>query len=386
MCFSLLTINKLLNPMKYINYLFQIGLLLLLSVQYSFADEKPVTVGIKLSEPWVMYDEKQPIEQRKPTGFSIDLWNAINEKLGRKTEWVYADTVPQMIDMTAAKKVDASISAITVTSAREEKVDFSNSMYELGLQILVPSDNTPNPWLVALEEIAKLFTWPVILIIITLVLVFAHVRWLVDRVGSDEPSFAPTYFKGITDAGWWAWTMFITWDTPQRKGLARVVDLTWFLIGFLCLGILSSVITAALTSQNINGSIKGVKDLMDKKVVAVETDAPIEYLKKIGITPIPVKNLVEGIQKVSNKEADALVHDGPRLVYLANQFNTKAPRKKQVLVLPNSFNPQTYAIAFPQNSELREKVNYALMELREAKGSEESVYEGLRKKWLTNKE
>jgi len=26
------------------------------------------------------------------------------------------------------------------------------------------------------------------------------------------------------------------------------------------------------------------------------------------------------------------------------------------------------------------------MELREAKGSEESVYEGLRKKWLTNKE
>jgi ABC-type amino acid transport substrate-binding protein len=192
--------------------------------------------------------------------------------------------------------------------------------------------------------------------------------------------------QGIIEAGWWAWTMFITWDTPPRKGLARVVDLTWFLIGFLCLGILSSVITAALTSQNINGSIKGIKDLLDKKVVAVETDAPIEYLKKIGITPITVKNLAEGVQKVANKEADALVHDGPRLIYLANQFNTKAPAKQQVLVLPNSFNPQTYAIAFPPNSELREQVNYALMELREAKGSEASAYESLRKKWLADQD
>ena len=128
LCFSLLTINKLLNPMKYINHLFQIGLLLLLSVQYSFADEKPVKVGIKLSEPWVMYDEKQPIEQRKPTGFSIDLWNAINEKLGRKTEWVYADTVMnQVIQMANYPIIDCKYKRTFFNQLHFPKVIFPES-------------------------------------------------------------------------------------------------------------------------------------------------------------------------------------------------------------------------------------------------------------------
>ena len=73
--------------------------------------EETLKVGVKLSEPWVMYDEKLPPEQRQPTGFSIDLWNAIAGELGAKTEWVYFDTMPNLILGAQNKQVDAGISA-----------------------------------------------------------------------------------------------------------------------------------------------------------------------------------------------------------------------------------------------------------------------------------
>lgn len=129
------------------------------------------------------------------------------------------------------------------------------------------------------------------------------------------------------------------------------------------------MITAALTEQNLDNNIQSAKDLLDKRVAAVSSDAPKDYLLKLGINVIPVNNLDEGIQKVLNGEADALVHDGPRLIYLAQQHN-KVPKAKQVNVLPVSFNPQIYGIAFPTNSPWVESVNNSLMKLREAQGNQ----------------
>ncbi|OQX01392.1 MAG: hypothetical protein BWK73_46250 [Thiothrix lacustris] len=341
-------------------------------------------IGIKPSEPWVMYDKNLPPEQRQPKGFSIDLWNAIAQQLGKKTEWVYFDTVPELISATENKVVDAGISAITVTSQRETQVDFSNSMYELGLQIMIPGDSSPNPWLVAIGEIGKLFTWQVLLALLGLIVLFAHVRWLADGAAGkgDVATFASDYRSGIVEALWWALTMFFTWDTQPRRGLARLVDLMWFLMGFLCLGILSSVITAALTAQNISSNIQSVQDLMDKKVAAVATDAPRQFLATLGINAIPVTDLSEGMRKLANKEVDALVHDGPRLVYLAGQYNHNVKPNEQLVVLPASFDPQTYGIAFPTDSQLVEPVNKALMKLREGQAGSESFHQSLRKRWL----
>lgn len=358
--------------------------LLLVQATASVQADETLKVGVKPSEPWVMYDPNMPPEQRQPRGFSIDLWNALAREMGVNTEWVYFDTVPDLIKATQESRVDAGISAITVTSEREQQVDFSNSMYELGLQIMIPADSSPNPWLVAIGEIGKLFTWQVLLALAVMVAIFAHVRWWVDRRFSDgDASFPADYRQGIGEAAWWALTMFITWDTPPRRGLVRVVDLVWFLMGFLCLGILSSVITAALTSQNLNSSINGVRDLLDKRVAAVATDAPKDYLTKLGVNVVPVKDLAEGVRKVASKEVEALVHDGPRLLYLAGQHN-KDTKAGQVMVLPASFNPQIYGIVFPTNSQWVEPVNHALMKLREAQGMNDSVHESLRKQWLPN--
>ena len=338
-------------------------------------------VGIKPSEPWVMYDKTLPEAERQPVGFSIDLWNKIAESLDKKTEWVYHKTTPDVIDSAYDANIDLGIAAITVSSEREKRVDFSNSMYETGLQIMVfTENNNSNPLNILVIELKKLLTWTVLIWLLIMLVVTSHIRLLVDKVSGDN-FFPRGYFKGIYETLWWGITMLVTWETPQSKGLARAIDLSWHLIGLIAMSIMTAVVTAALTSQAIVGSIQSEKDLPGKRVAAVATDTPRKYLDTIGAKVVAVSSLEEGMKLLRAKEVEALVHDGPRLSYLAGKVN-EVEKKNIFFVLPAVFNAQNYGIVFPHDSPLREPINKVLLKLRESNGLEDSFHETLRKKWI----
>jgi len=353
---------------------------LLLFSTLSFSET--LKIGIKPSEPWVMYDQNASEENRKPIGFSIDLWTKIAKELKVDTAWVYYDSTSALIEATTKGEIDAGISAVTITSAREEKIDFSSSMYELGLQVMVDASKSSASVLELMaKEIKKMMNFETTIMFLLFLLVTMHLRWLVDRRDEDSDLFSKNYGRGILDSFWWGITMLITWETPPSKGLARVIDLMWHIVGILAVSILTAIVTSALTAQAIGGSIRSEKDLAGKYVAAVATDAPRRYVEKIGANVIPVKSVAEGIALVRSGKAEALVHDGPRLVYLANKINKKE-KKKILTVAPFTFNPQNYGIVFPTRSDLKERTNRALLKLREANGLEKSFHEQLNKKWL----
>jgi len=347
-----------------------------------YAQSETLKVGIKPSEPWVMYDQNISKDKRKPIGFSIDLWNKIAENLNVKTQWVYYDSTSALIQGAKNGEIDAGISAITITSNREKEIDFSSSMYELGLQVMVDASKSSASVLELMaKEINKMMSLKTILLFLLFLLITIHLRWFVDKRDEKSNLFSKKYSTGIIDSFWWGVTMLITWETPPNKGLARVIDLMWHIVGILAVSILTAIVTSALTAQAIGGSIRSEKDLVGKYVAAVATDAPRRYIEKIGANVIPVKTIEEGIALVRKGKAEALVHDGPRLVYLANKINKKE-KKKVLTVAPFTFNPQNYGIIFPSNSKLKEKVDVTLLKLREANGLEKSFHEKLREKWL----
>jgi len=349
-----------------------------------YGQSETLKIGIKPSEPWVMYDQNISEANRKPIGFSIDLWNKIASELNVKTQWVYFDSVPDLISATKQNSVDASISAVTVTSAREAEIDFSNSMYELGLQVMVDAEKSSASVLELMgKEISKMMTTEAIMMFFLFLFITMHLRWFVDKRDPDSDLFSKNYLRGIVDSFWWGITMLITWETPPSKGLARTIDLMWHIVGILAVSILTAIVTSALTAQAIGGSIRSEKDLVGKYVAAVATDAPREYVEKIGANVVPIKTLEEGIALLRSGKVDALVHDGPRLVYLANQYNNKE-KKKVLNVAPFSFNPQNYGIVFPTRSDLKERVDRALLKLRETNGLEKSFHQKLKEKWLKN--
>jgi ABC-type amino acid transport substrate-binding protein len=344
-------------------------------------EEKVFHVAIKPSEPWVMYDETLPLEQRKPIGFSIDLWQEIAKKIGVKTQWVYTANVPELLESVETGRAEVGISAITIRSDREQLVDFSTSMFELGLQIMVNADEGINaPLQVIADEVGQFITWQNFLLFSLIIFLAINLRWLVDKIDKQEPKLFPdTYWRGINQAFWWSITMLITWEAPRKTGLARTVDLAWHFTGLVAMSVLTGVIAAALTIQAVGGAIKDERDLPGKRVAAVATDAPRDYLERIGARVLPVITLDEGIQMVINGKADALVHDGPRLLYLAEKINQTG---KKVLVLPAVFNEQNYGIVLSNGSRDLEKINLALLKLREPDGLDDSFHEQLKKKWI----
>ncbi len=143
-----------------IKYILPISLLISSLAPFVQADEQTTfRVAIKPSEPWVMYDAKLPPEERKPVGFSIDLWEGIAKEIGVKTQWVYQKNVPDLLSSVQENRADAGIAAITIRSDREKVVDFSTSMFELGLQIMVKDEaNVSYPLTILITEISKFIT------------------------------------------------------------------------------------------------------------------------------------------------------------------------------------------------------------------------------------
>jgi polar amino acid transport system substrate-binding protein len=357
---------------------------IILLFSFSLYATETIKVGIKYTEPWVMYDKNVSEEKRVPRGFSIDLWNAIAQNLGLKTQWLYYNNTTELVNATKNREVNSSIAAITINSNREKTIDFSASMYELGLQVMVNTQNSSSSVLsIMAKEVKKLITTQTILLFILFLLITIHLRWFVDRQDENSNLFPKNYFKGIYESFWWGITMLVTWETPRSKGLARTIDLLWHITGLISLSILTAIVTASLTANAVGGSIKSHKDLAGKYVAAVATDAPRKYLEKLGANVIPVKTLQDGIDLILNGKAEALVHDGPRIVYLANKLN-KEQKKRVVTVFPFQFNPQNYGIIFPTGDKLRERVNQELLKLREPNGINKSYHDELKEKWIKN--
>jgi len=73
------------------------------------------------------------------TGFEIELWEAIAEE----NDWEYEYNTMNFSGIITALqtgRVDGAIAAITITSEREETMDFSHAYYDSGLMLMVRAD------------------------------------------------------------------------------------------------------------------------------------------------------------------------------------------------------------------------------------------------------
>jgi polar amino acid transport system substrate-binding protein len=102
-------------------------------------------VATRIVPPFVFEQEGQL------AGFSIDLWRSIAEQLNLKSEFAVKSNVADLLAATKMGKADMGIAAISITAEREQNFDFSQPIFDSGLQILVPSDsvsNSPSLWTV----------------------------------------------------------------------------------------------------------------------------------------------------------------------------------------------------------------------------------------------
>ncbi|MFT3731072.1 MAG: transporter substrate-binding domain-containing protein [Hyphomicrobium sp.] len=310
------------------------------------------------------------------TGFSIDLWNAVAARLGAKTTFIEMGDVNSLLNSVRTGQADLGISAISITAERDKIFDFSQPMLSAGLQILVrgkSDQGAPNP----LQGFMRLILSPMILVWLgiaaILIVVPAHIVWLLERRQSGGIIPDPRYFPGIFHALWWAaGTLATQADQMPRQWLARAVAILWMFTGVIFVAYYTAQLTAALTVAQIQGDINGPDDLPGKRVATTRGSTAAAFLKEQHARVEEDASIEQAYQALLNGTVDAVVFDAPVLLYFAEHDG-----KGRVQIAGTVFKKEDYGIVFAEGNPLRKRVDEALLELRE-----DGTYERLYQKWF----
>src|SRR5262245_35463066 len=313
------------------------------------------------------------------TGFSIDLWSKIAERMKLKMRYQVAPDVRALLDDVRTGKADLGVAAISVTAARETEFDFSHPILNAGLQIMVrgkgqEADSNPLMDLLGLLFSKTILVW--LGIALLLIIVPAHLVWFLER--NHRGGIVPTekYIPGIFHAMYWAaGTLATQAEQMPRQWLARVLAVLWMFTGVVFVAFYTAQLTATLTVQQIQGTINGPDDLQGKKVATTRGSTAAAQLATLRAQVIEVAGIEDAYQALLNKDAEAVVFDAPILLYYAANEG-----KGRVHMVGAPFRKEDYGIVFQAGNPLRKRVNNTLLALRE-----DGTYQQIYDKWFATK-
>ena len=307
-------------------------------------------------------------------GFSVELWQAIAAQIKATSGFIERGNIKEILASVRASEGDVAIAAISITSQREQEFDFSQPMFESGLQIMVRSDNTGGFSIWQIWDILSSGAMPFLLgLMACLIIVPAHLVWYAERRGASH-FISQKYFPGIWQAAWWSIGAVAGQqpDSPASKW-GRILAALAILVSMVFMSYFQATITSALTIQTLKGDINGPEDLAGRKVGTTTGSTAAIYLKTLDVPPTEFSKITEAFTALENKQLDAVVFDSPVLLYYAA---TKGRNKVQIV--GPMLRKENYGILFPRGSALRKPVNEALLTLRE-----NGTYDALYTKWFS---
>ena len=308
------------------------------------------------------------------SGFSIDLWNSIADRLKAKTDYRIAEDVGALLETVRSGNADLGVSAISITSTREVEFDFSQPILNAGLQIMVRGGDVGSyPLRDLLSHLFSrtLLVW--LAIALLLIVIPAHLVWWFER--RDHEGIIPDdrYYPGIFHAMFWAaGTLATQADRMPRQWVARVIAVLWMFTAVVFVAVYTAQLTATLTVRHIQGTINSTDDLPGRHVGTSRDSTAAAYLRDLKAQVREFEDMDDAYKALLDKQIDAVVFDAPVLLYYAAHAG-----KGRVQVVGQPFHKEDYGIVFPANSLLLRQVNVVLLSLRED-GSYDRIYD----KWF----
>lgn len=305
------------------------------------------------------------------TGFSMDLFAALAERLG----WDYTiDRKDQFGEMLAAARdgeADLAIANISITAEREAVMDFSQPIFEAGLQIMVPADQAATPSLVrALMSRDLLAAIGIAFVALT---GGGMLMWLFER--RAQPYFDRPAHEALFPSFWWALNLVVNGGFEERVPrtlFGRLFGVLLVVSSLFVVSVFVAKITTVMTVDAITGSVNTVNDLYGKRVGTIEGSTAAGFLHRREIDYAGYDGLQPLLAGFEAGDLDAVVFDAPILAYYANHDG-----KKTATMVGPVFLRENYGIVFPTGSPLTEDANQALLALRE-----DGTYDTIYRKWF----
>ena len=330
------------------------------------ADQSVVTVDTHGEAPFIT------TVNGVKSGFTIDILNEITARRGWTLQYGTDGTVDAEV---AGGRADAAVGAIGITSDRAKTFDFSQPLFNGGLQIMVPnSDNQRSlPGLAEFVDVLlsqTMLVW--LLAALAIALIPAHITWLVER-RHDDSMVARTYFPGILQALGWSLGMLATQpDNFPKHWASRTLGLAMAFVSIIFVSIFTATLTANLTVDKINSQITSPSDLLGKSVCTLGASTAADYLKKIGVEFTAAPSIADCYSGLRQSNFEAVVFDAPALSYYLSRDGAGTAQ-----LVGQVFEREDYGIAFRRGSDVRRQLDEALLGMRE-----DGTYDLIRQKWF----
>jgi polar amino acid transport system substrate-binding protein len=317
--------------------------------------------------------ERRPFAMRagnRIVGFSIDLWEEVAKDLKFETEFVMSEQFSEMLGLVKRREVDAAIANITITSAREREMDFTQPMFDSGIQVLVRDEEGP------VGLVGALFNWEMLGLVVfagVILFVIANLMWVFER--RDQPYFQYPYKEGIWRSFWWALNVMVNGGFEERVPQTRRGRVFAVLLVIASLFLVSAFvakITAALTISELKSQIQSYRDLFNRRVGTTVGSTSASFLDLHSVPYRRFTNIDNVFKAIELGELDAVVHDAPVLAYYANTQG-----KGVVRLVGAVLRPEKYGIALQQGSRYREPLDRVLLAMRE-----DGRYDEIYRRWF----
>ncbi len=329
----------------------------------TFVSAQELTVATVTRPPFSM------LEEGAETGFSVELWQALAADMGRETSFQRAEQFGDMLDLVAQGEADAAIANISITAAREAAFDFSQPIFESGLQIMVHGDaSRASIW-------SALFSKDILLAIaLSFGVLFAGgmLMWRFER--GREGYFDQPAKEAAFPAFWWALNLVVNGGFEERvprSVFGRLFGVLLVVSSLFVVSLVVAKITATLTVAEIQSSVNSVNDLYGKKVGTTRGSTASTYLDGRGVNHRGYDDLAGLLEAFESGALAAVVFDAPILAYYVNTSDGDAALAGPVFLREN------YGIVLPSGSDLAEPLNQSLLRLRE-----NGTYDEIYRKWF----
>lgn len=263
-----------------------------------------------------------------------------------------------MLDAVAAAEVDVAAGAITVNYDREKRMDFSHPFYKSGLAIAVGPDQRGGGLGGLLGALLSWTFLEIVAGLLAAMLVSAVLVYVFERRKNRE-QFGGSAPRGVAKALWWAAVTLTTvgyGDKAPRTLPGRLVATVWMFAGLFIIASFTAAVTSTMTVTQLQSRIAGPNDLRRVRVATVEGSTAEAYLRRRRLSSRGVGDAREALELLRDGRVDAVVYDAPILRYeVLENFGG------ELFVLPGTFDEQDYAFALPEGSELRERLNQAVL-------------------------
>ena len=317
------------------------------------APEKNYRVAVKSTPPFAFQNESG-----EWVGISVDLWKIMAKDLGWDFTFQPVATLDELLAQAVEGKVDVALGAISATAERERILDLTHSYFSTGQALAIrPAVQGKWVWLknlLSLEFLAALGGLAMLLGLTGFAI------WLVERK-KNPADFGGHWWEGIGAGFWWSAVTMTTvgyGDKAPKTVLGRVVGLVWMFAGLILISGMTAAIASALTVQNLGGSLSRSQKFSEWRIATVKGSSGERFALDQGWTVSSFSALPLTFEAIKAGSVDAILYDRISLEYFLSQDSSL-----KCEILPGSLNSESYSLALPSGSPIRDTLNIEILKV-----------------------